>query len=291
MNQQAELFVDSRCELAEGPFWHPLLGRLFWFDILNQTMMSATPEGQLVDRITFKDTVSAAAVVDANTLAVVQSGALIRYQFDTDSHTVIDEIEADVPGNRSNDCRMDRSGGFWIGTMSRRGGAPKSGAVYQWKQGRLTPILQNVGIPNSICFSPDGGRAYFTDAGRVIQTASLDPATGLPNGEWTTFFDGEAPGGADGSIVDSEGYLWNARWGGGCVIRLSPDGKIDRIIEIPGVTRVSCPALGGADMKTLYVTTAREGMTPADIEVEPLAGGIFAAQVDVAGLAEPSITL
>ena len=110
MNQKAELFVDSRCELGEGPFWHPLLGRLFWFDILNQTLMSATPDGQLVDRITFKDTVSAAAVVDANTLVVAQSGALVRYEFDTDSHTVIDGIEADVPGNRTNDSRMDRSG-------------------------------------------------------------------------------------------------------------------------------------------------------------------------------------
>ena len=291
MNQKAELFVDSRCELGEGPFWHPLLGRLFWFDILNQTLMSATPDGQLVDRITFKDTVSAAAVVDANTLVVAQSGALVRYEFDTDSHTVIDGIEADVPGNRTNDSRMDRSGGFWIGTMNRRGGAPKTGAVYQWKQGKLTPILQNVGIPNSICFSPDGTRAYFTDAGRVIQTVSLDPATGLPNGEWTTFFDGEAPGGADGSVVDSEGFVWNARWGGGCVVRFSPDGKIDRIIEVPGVTRVSCPAFGGPDMKTLYLTTAREGITPTDAEAQPYAGSVFAAQVDVAGIAEPFIKL
>ncbi len=68
-------------------------------------------------------------------------------------------------------------------------------------------------------------------------------------------------GGADGSVVDGEGYLWNARWGGGCVIRFTPDGQIDRVIEVPGVTRVSCPAFGGADMKTLYLTTAREGMT------------------------------
>lgn len=291
MNQQAELFVDSRCELGEGPFWHPLLGRLFWFDILNQTLMSATPEGQLVDRITFKDTVSAAAVVDANTLVVAQSGALIRYEFDTDSHTVIDGLEADMPGNRTNDSRMDRSGGFWIGTMNRRGSSLKTGAVYQWKQGTLTPILKNVGCPNSICFSPDGTRAYFTDAGRVIQTVSLDPATGLPNGEWTTFFDGEAPGGADGSVVDSEGYLWNARWGGSCVIRFSPDGKIDRIIEVPDVTRVSCPAFGGPDMKTLYLTTAREGITPAEAEAQPYAGSVFAARVDVAGLAEPFIRL
>ena len=291
MNEQAQLFVDSRCLLGEGPFWHPLLKRLFWFDILNQTLLSATEDGQLVDRITFKDTVSAAAVVDENTLAVVQSGHLIRYRFDDDSHEIVADIEADVPGNRSNDSRMDRSGGFWIGTMGRHGGNPKTGAVYQWKAGKLTTILTGIGIPNSICFSPDGTRAYFTDAGRVIQTVTLDPATGLPNGEWTTFFDGEAPGGADGSVVDSEGYLWNARWGGSCVIRFTPDGQIDRIIDVPGVTRVSCPAFGGADMKTLYLTTAREGMTPAEEAAQPTAGGIFSIRTDVAGLAEPFITL
>jgi len=291
MNQQATLFVDSRCELGEGPFWHPLLKRLFWFDILNRTLLSATEDGQLVDRITFKDFPSAAGVVDENTLAVVQSGHLLRYRFDTDSHEIVDEVEADVPGNRSNDSRMDRSGGFWIGTMGRHGGNPKTGAVYQWKAGKLTTILTNIGIPNSICFSPDGRRAYFTDAGRVIQTVALDPATGLPNGEWTTFFDGEAPGGADGSVVDSEGYLWNARWGGSCVIRFTPDGQIDRVIEVPGVTRVSCPAFGSADMKTLYLTTAREGMTPAEAEAQPTAGSVFSIRTDVAGLTEPFITL
>ena len=291
MNQQAQLFVDSRCVLGEGPFWNPLLQRLFWFDILNQTLLSATEDGQLVDRITFKDTVSAAAVVDENTLAVVQSGHMLRYRFDTDRHEIVGDIEADIPSNRSNDSRMDRSGGFWVGTMGRHGGNPKTGAVYQWKAGTLTTILTGIGIPNSICFSPDGTRAYFTDAGRVIQTVTLDPATGLPNGEWTTFFDGEAPGGADGSVVDSEGYLWNARWGGSCVIRFTPDGQIDRVIDVPGVTRVSCPAFGGADMKTLYLTTAREGMTDAEAQEQPTAGGVFSIRTEVAGLAEPFITL
>jgi sugar lactone lactonase YvrE len=290
MNDKAELFVDSRCELGEGPFWHPLLKRLFWFDILNQTLLSATTDGHLVDRITFKDFASAAAVVDENTLAVVQSGVLLRYSFDTDTSTVIDEIE-DNPANRSNDSRMDRSGGFWIGTMNRGGGAPRTGSVYQWKAGRRTTILTGIAVPNSICFSPDGTRAYFTDAGRVIRTVTLDPATGLPNGEWTDFFSGTAPGGADGSVVDSEGFVWNARWGGSCVIRFSPDGEIDRIIDVPGVSRVSCPAFGGDDMKTLYLTTARENMPPGDLEREPTAGSVYSIRVDVPGIVEPFLAL
>ncbi|MBN9361597.1 MULTISPECIES: SMP-30/gluconolactonase/LRE family protein [unclassified Devosia] len=290
MNSKAELFVDSRCELGEGPFWNPLLERLFWFDILNQTMLSAGTDGHIVDRITFKDTVSAGAVIDKDSLAVAQSGALLRYDFSTDTTSVIAEIEGDVPTNRTNDSRVDRTGGFWIGTMGRKAEAGVGG-VYQYRSGQTTKVIENIRIPNSICFSPDGRTAYFTDSGRMILKCATDPATGLPLGPWEDFFTMEGPGGADGSVVDSEGFLWNARWGGGKVIRISPDGKLDKVVEVPGVSQVSCPAFGGSDLKTLYLTTAREHMTPEQIEREPHAGSVFAVALDVAGIAEPFLKL
>lgn len=290
MNSKAELFVDSRCELGEGPFWHPLLERLFWFDILNQTMLSAGTDGHIVDRITFKDTVSAGAVIDRGSLAVAQSGALLRYDFATDSSSVIVEIEGDVPTNRTNDSRVDRTGGFWIGTMGRKAEAGVGG-VYQYRAGQTTKVIDNIRIPNSICFSPDGRTAYFTDSGKMIIKCATDPATGLPVGPWEDFFTMEGPGGADGSVVDSEGCLWNARWGGGKVIRIAPDGKLDRVVEVPGVSQVSCPAFGGSDLKTLYITTAREHMTPAELEREPHAGSVFAVALDVPGIAEPFLKL
>lgn len=290
MNSKAELFVDSRCELGEGPFWHPLLERLFWFDILNQTMLSAGTDGHIVDRITFKDTVSAGAVIDKDSLAIAQSGALLRYDFATDSTSVIAEIDGDVPTNRTNDSRVDRSGGFWIGTMGRKAEAGVGG-VYQYRAGQTTKVIENIRIPNSICFSPDGRTVYFTDSGKMIIKCPTDPATGLPIGPWEDFFTMEGPGGADGSVVDSEGYLWNARWGGGKVIRISPDGKLDKVVEVPGVSQVSCPAFGGRDLKTLYITTAREHMTPEEIEREPHAGSVFAVELDVPGIAEPFLKL
>ncbi len=290
MNRKAELFVDSRCELGEGPFWHPLLGRLFWFDILNRTMLSAGADGHVVDRIVFKDTVSAAAVIDRDSLAVAQSGTLLRYDFATDTSAPIIDVEADVPGNRTNDSRMDRTGGFWIGTMSRKAEAG-AGGVYQYRAGQLTKVIDKIRIPNSICFSPDGRTAYFTDSGKMIVRCALDPETGLPVGPWEDFYTMEGLGGADGSVVDSEGFIWNARWGGSAVIRISPDGKLDQVIEVPGVTRVSCPAFGGKDMKTLFLTTAREGMTPEEEQRQPHAGSVFAIEVDVPGLTEPFLKL
>jgi sugar lactone lactonase YvrE len=290
MKASAELFVDSRCELGEGPFWHPLLERLFWFDILNQTMLSAGTDGHIVDRVTFKDTVSAGAVIDKDSLAIAQSGALLRYDFATDSTSVIAEIEGDLPTNRTNDSRVDRTGGFWIGTMGRKAEAGVGG-VYQYRAGQTTKVIENIRIPNSICFSPDGRTAYFTDAGKMIVKCATDPDTGLPVGPWEDFFSMEGPGGADGSVVDSEGYLWNARWGGGKVIRISPDGKLDKVVEVPGVSQVSCPAFGDSNLKTLYITTAREHMTPEQLEREPHAGSVFAVALDVPGVAEPFLKL
>jgi sugar lactone lactonase YvrE len=109
----------------------------------------------------------------------------------------------------------------------------------------------------------------------------------MPNSEWEDFFTMDGPGGADGSVVDSEGFVWNARWGAGKAIRISPDGKLDKEVLVPGVTRVSCPAFGGKDMKTLFLTTAREHMTPQEEIEQPTAGGVFAIELDVPGIAEP----
>jgi sugar lactone lactonase YvrE len=91
-------------------------------------------------------------------------------------------------------------------------------------------------------------------------------------------------------VVDSEGYLWNARWGGSCVVRHAPDGSIDRIIEVP-VSQVTCPAFGGKDLKTLFITTAAKTLTPEQLAAEKVAGGVFAIEVDVAGLPETPIKL
>lgn len=290
MNARAELFVDCRCELAEGAFWHPLLNRLFWFDILNRTMLSADEDGRIVDRVVFKDTVSAAAVIDANTLAVAQSGALLRYDLVNDTSSLIAHIEADIPTNRTNDSRVDPSGGFWIGTMGRR--AEKGvGSVYQYRAGKVTQILSGITIPNSTCFSPDGRTAYFTDSGRVILKCSIDPETGLPISEWTEFSSIEGLGGGDGAVIDEEGFMWSARWGASAVARIAPDGKLDRVVEVPGITQVTCPAFGGKDGKTLFITTAREHMTPEQVAREPYAGSIFAVAIDVPGRPDPLLVL
>jgi sugar lactone lactonase YvrE len=230
-------------------------------------------------------------VIDRQTLVVVSGRALLRYDMASDTSTEIVAIEPDKPANRSNDSRVNFAGGFWIGTMDRKEAGP-AGALYQYRAGRLDTILENVAIPNSICFAPDGRTAYFSDtATDRIMKVRIDPATGLPVSEWTLFVDTtDQRGHPDGSVVDAEGYLWNARYHGSCVVRHAPDGSIDRIVELP-VTQVTCPAFGGDDLKTLYITSARQNLTPEQLEAQPTAGSVYSIRSDVPGLPEPMLKL
>ncbi|MEO8757449.1 MAG: SMP-30/gluconolactonase/LRE family protein [Devosia sp.] len=287
MTDTAELFIDCRCELGEGPFWHPLQERLFWFDILNKTLFSATAGGIMVDRFTFDTPVTAAGVIDADNLAIASAAGIYRLELSTDTREIIAPLEAEKPGNRSNDGRVNPAGGLWIGTMSLTNPAhAASGSLYQVRGGEVTKLLDDIFIPNATCFSPDGTRAYFADTmSDVIRTCSIDRATGLPNGPWENFVTVVGGGAPDGATVDSEGYIWNACWGGGRVVRYAPDGHVDRVVTLP-VSQVTCPAFGGPNLKTLYLTSARENLSAEQLAKEPLAGSVFSIEVDVPGLPE-----
>ncbi|GLQ57807.1 SMP-30/gluconolactonase/LRE family protein [Devosia nitrariae] len=291
MTLTAELLVDCRCELGEGPFWHPLRHELFWFDINARQMLSATASGSMVQTWTFDEAVSAAAVVDYDRLALATETGLKQMDLTSGRQELVMPIEAEDARTRSNDSRVDRTGGFWIGTMRKQEDEP-GGAVYRYRAGALMPILSEIKIPNAICFSPDGRTAYFSDTpSKRILKCPTDAESGLPRGDWTLFADvSDHRGYPDGAVTDSEGFVWNARWGGSCVVRHAPDGAIDRVIELP-VSQVTCPAFGGPDYKTLFITSASKTLSAEQLAKEPRAGSVFAVTLDVPGLPEPAILL
>lgn len=292
MSQTARLLIDSQCALGEGPIWHAGRQQLFFFDINEQTLFAVTAAGEIVDSWLFNETVAAAAIVDDHTLVLATDTGLKQFDLTTGGMNRINEIEADNPQTRTNDSRVHPSGAFWIGTMTRSEQEAPIGSVYHYRAGTLTTLKSGISIPNATCFSPDGTIAYWTDTPtRKIMQCATDPATGLPIGAWTLFADvSDGRGYPDGAVVDSQGYLWNAKWGGSCVVRHAPDGSIDRIVEVP-VSQVTCPAFGGADLKTLFITTAAKNLTAEQLAVEKVAGGLFAIDVDVAGQAETPIQL
>ncbi|SFV32396.1 Sugar lactone lactonase YvrE [Devosia crocina] len=291
MSETARLLIDSKCELGEGPIWHAERQQLFWFDINEQSLFAANTAGKIEESWLFNEAVTAAAIIDRDRVAIASENGLIEFDLRVGGMNRLEDIERDVPANRSNDSRVHPSGAFWIGTMVKDEG-PKNGAVYHYRAGQLTRIIENVAIPNATCFSPDGRIAYFTDTPtKKILKCLTDPETGLPQGEWEVFADvADGRGHPDGAVVDSEGYLWNAKWGGSCVVRHAPDGSIDRIVEVP-VSQVTCPAFGGKDLKTLFITTAAKGLSPEQLAAEKVAGGVFAIEVDVAGQPETPIKL
>lgn len=291
MTETAKLLIDSQCSLGEGPIWHDGRQQLFWFDINNRTLFACDSDGSPQGKWHFGEIVAAAAIVDDNALALATETGLKRFDLATGDLQDVVDIERDVPANRTNDSRVHPSGAFWIGTMVKDEG-PKDGAVYHYRAGKLAKIISNAAIPNATCFSPDGRTAYWTDTPtQKILKCETDPATGMPIGDWTLFADvSDDPGYPDGAVVDSEGYLWNARWGGSCVIRYAPDGSADRIIEVP-VSQVTCPAFGGRDFKRLFITTASKGLPKDQLAAEKVAGGVFYIDLDIAGLPEAKIKL
>lgn len=291
MNDAAQLLIDSQCSLGEGPVWHEGRQELFFFDINNRELFATDAEGEIQRSWAFDEIMAAAAIIDDNSLALVGETGLKRLDLDSGTVTHLIDIERDVTTNRGNDSRVHPSGAFWIGTMVKEEG-PKNGAVYHYRAGALNKIISNAAIPNATCFSPDGRTAYWTDTPtQRILKCETDAETGMPVGEWTLFADvSEHRGHPDGAVVDSEGYIWNARWGGSCVIRYAPDGTIDRIIEVP-VSQVTCPAFGGKDFKRMFITTASKGLSDEQLADEKVAGGLFFIDLDIAGLPEARIKL
>ena len=292
MSQTAELILDSKCQLGEGPIWHPGRQQLFFFDINEQTLFAIHANGEIADQWLFNETVAAAAIADDETLVLFSEFGLKGFQISTGGLAPLTSIEADNPRTRSNDSRLHPSGAFWLGTMDNTEAEEAIGALYHYRKGVVTQLKSGVRVPNATCFSPDGRTAYWTDTPtKQILKVETDPQTGMPVGEWSVFADvSDGRGFPDGAVVDSEGFLWNAKWGGGCVVRHAPDGFIDRVIDVP-VSQVTCPAFGGPELKTLFITTAAKNLSAEQLAAEKIAGGLFAIEVEVAGRAEPIIAL
>ena len=285
------MILDSRaCELGEGAFWHPLRRQVFWFDILGKKLHSVE-DGQ-PRTWTFVEMVSAAGWVSRDVLLIAGERDLFLFDLETEEIETVAELEADDPGTRSNDGRTDRQGGFWIGTMGKRGGDdPGRGSIWRWYRGELRRLYPGLTIPNSICFSPDGRFAHFADTlTHRIQRVALD-ADGWPVGAPEVFIDLSAEGILpDGAVVDAAGNLWNAQWGAGRVACYGPDGRFLKAVPM-GASQTSCPAFGGEGLATLFCTTAREGMDAAALAADPDAGKTFAVQGLGPGLPEPQVIL
>lgn len=272
------IFDDTQCQLGEGPLWHPLRKELFWFDILGKRLHCKGRHWQ------FDEYVSAAGWVDEDTLLIASASALSRFDIPSGEKHHICALEADVSATRSNDGRADPHGGFWIGTMGIDAESD-AGAIYRYYKGSLRQLFAPITISNAICFAPDGKTAYFTDTPtQEIKKVALD-ADGWPVGDPSVHIDLKGTAyNPDGAVVDRAGNLWNAQWGANRVAGYAPDGTFIQAFDF-GADQTSCPAFGGADLQTLYCTSAAVGKTGDD------QGKTFAVKTGYVGQEEHRVIL
>lgn len=279
-----KVFDDTQCSLGEGPLWHPEREQFFWFDINTYRLYSHDESGPRMWQFPWH--VSAAGWIDRDRLMVASENALLDFNIETGKWDEICPMEADNPVTRSNDGRADPYGGFWIGTMGKQA-EPDAGAIYRYYRGELRQIYAPWTIPNAMCFTPDGGHAYLTDTpnGRVLRQR-LDK-DGWPDGDPEVFLElHEDQHRPDGAVVDTNGNLWCAQYGHGKVSVFSPEGKETRTIDVPGKNS-TCPAFGGANLHTLYVTSASQNIaTPTEGD-----GRTFAVKVEATGQKEHRVIL
>lgn len=286
-------FLDeTKSELGEGPTYDPLQDKAWWFDIVGRKLFEHDFTAGTTSVTDLPFMASMLGVVDENTqLIAADDGLYIRELLD-DRLTMHHPLEADNAATRSNDGRVHPSGALWIGTMgldAERG----AGAIYWFFKGELRTLYPDITVPNSICFSPDGATAYFTDSVTgLMMRVPVDPANGLPGGKPKVHFDyGVHRSGLDGSVVDADGNIWNACWGGSRLNVISPEGELLRTVDLP-VLQPTCPCFVGANLDRLLVTSALQGLDEARRTADPDGGKtLLLDDVAVKGRAEPRIVL
>lgn len=284
------ILCDERCHLGEGPTYDAATDTAWWFDIVERRLFEAQLGSGRTTIHSLGVMGSALGRIDAHRQLVVADDGLYVRALTDGRMELFRPLEADSSATRSNDARVHPSGTFWIGTMGRRA-ETGAGAIYALHRGELSLLYGEITIPNAICFSPDGAVGYFADTGKnLLFRVDLDATTGLPCGAPVPLVTRRGGGGIDGAVVDADGLIWNARWGGGCVDVYSPQGQHLRSVRVPA-RQSSCPAFVGRDFSRLLVTSAWQDMTDDDRRADPDHGRTFVLGVATRGRPEPDVKL
>jgi len=276
---------EERALLGESPVYSMPENAVYWVDILGPFLHRTD--------LTRLETVSWGLPRSPGMIALRCHGGLVialddgLYGFEpmTGRINLLTGIEADRPENRTNDGKCDVAGRLWVGTMNKTDSNQPTGSFYSIDAGMTAArFATDIRIPNGLAWSPDNTVMYHTDSrAGVVHAYDFDPATGECVGKRAFFkFEREKTGSVDGAAMDIEGGYWTVLYGGGTLIRILPDGTVDREIPLP-VTQPTMPCFAGPDMKTIVLTSASQNLSEQEREAQPLAGALLAVGVDVPG--------
>ncbi|MCW5706880.1 SMP-30/gluconolactonase/LRE family protein [Shinella sp.] len=274
---------------GEGLVWSEPQGALFWTDINRFLVHRHVPGSSATDTWQFDEPVVALGLTaEPDRLLVALASRLVLWSTTTDDRREHGFVLRDTPRLRLNDGRVGPRGEFIVGSMKNNveadgtPGTPSAGqgTLYSIHGSKVRELESGIGIPNTICWSPDKRVFYFADTLKnEIRAYDYDPDTGeIANPR--PFFAGFERGLPDGSAVDSDGFLWNCRYGGACLVRIAPNGVVDRVVEMPVDNPTTC-AFGGTDQGNLFVTSAA-----STNHFQRLSGSLFQMKAPVRGLGE-----
>jgi sugar lactone lactonase YvrE len=279
--------------LGESPLWHPQQQVLYYCDIPGRRLHRFDPASGAAQSWQFEsDVASCAPIAGSPELVLAMRDGLWRFDPATGRRDALAPPPYDPHQERFNDGKCDPQGRFWVGTIYEPRD-PALAALYRYGGGELVRVADGITVSNGLAWSPDGGTMYWSDTkAHTIHAFDFDAASGsLSNRRVFASFAPKQPdqdlavygGRPDGAAVDAEGCYWVAMFEGQRVLRLSPAGEVLQEVKL-SVRCPTMPCFGGADLRTLYITTSREKRPADELARQPMAGCVLALRVDVPGL-------
>ena len=279
--------VGYECyQLGESPRWDEQEQALWWVDILRHRLYRWQAESGVIVKRDLGQEVGCFSLCHAGGLILGGQSGLLRLPELTSAHAhVLHAPEADRPWQRFNDGRCDPAGRFIAGTMNPRKDE-QFGSFYQLTANALRPLLGKSWTCNGLAFSPDGQTLYWSDTpNRTIYRCAYDVTSGEVGASELFYLVPEGWGRPDGACVDSEGCYWSAQYGGGRLLRLSPQGELLECLLLP-VTNPTMPCFGGPELNSLFITSAAQQLTPQQLRANPWEGALLRLETRVTGLVE-----
>lgn len=272
--------------VGENPVWSADRGLLYWLDIFAPALRTFDPRTGEATRHLLPDITGGLALAEDGTLVLLGQSGLSTLDPRTHTRTLLLDPESDRPDNRFNTAAVAPDGAIWAGTMSLRA-RPDQGSLYRIDRDlQATRVLETVGLPKNVAWSPDGATLYFPDGalGEIV-AYDVGPEGRLHNPRTFVRGSGEI-GRPNGIACDAQGHVWAAMVGGWRVCRFTPDGRLERTIHLPVPMPMSL-CLGGPDLKTLFITSTSLRVPPGFSALAPQSGTLLAIDVEVAGQPAP----
>lgn len=284
--------LHTECTLGEGALWDAAR-KLVWFvDIKQHHLWHYDPATGSNARAQAPDQIGWALPADNGLLLCGLKEGLWTFDPETQTFTRLRDVPGEPPTNRNNDACTDPRGRVWLGTMDD-GEKDETGRFYLFDRGKVAPTgPDRVAITNGPAVNREGTKVYFTDTlGKKIMVGDINGDGSLGEVRLFTDVSRHFPDAhPDGPVCDGEGYLWSGLYGGDHVARFAPDGSLDMSVPMP-TSNLTKLCFGGPDLKTVYVTSARAGLSAEQLAAQPLAGSLFAFEAPVAGFEQARVKL